>query len=300
MKERKYMEDMHLVITNQCNINCKYCYNKNLYNETKEMKKDLFHYIIDLAKDNGVKNIFLTGGEPTLHMSLEDMINYCSKKGLNVSITTNGKVLDEKRILDLEKVGLNGIAFSLDSLSNEGHNHVRLGSNYKDVWEKVLYTKNKTNMNVNIICVINKNNIKKIEKLIVEATKNGVSIVFQPLFEETKIDSLIKYLSNSEWERLKHILQIWGKYSGEEYTNKMLNYLETGDYSCEKCINYSKTLVVDYDGKVKICFMGTPILGNIMDEDILEKYKDFLHKLKKKCPFASRKCLPMEFGWYDE
>lgn len=54
------------------------------------MPLDLFHQIIDLVSGLGIRNVTLTGGEPTIYPHILEAIRCCKDHGLNVTIPTNG------------------------------------------------------------------------------------------------------------------------------------------------------------------------------------------------------------------
>ena len=94
-----------LHITNQCNLNCRYCYiNKNNIDMDFVVAKEIIDKLIVSLKENNFNNIVLSfsGGEPLLKIDLiEKIINYCN--GFNniyfsYRILTNGILIDDKVI----------------------------------------------------------------------------------------------------------------------------------------------------------------------------------------------------------
>jgi MoaA/NifB/PqqE/SkfB family radical SAM enzyme len=69
---------MNIMLTNHCNLNCKYCFahdsidNKN----KKEVSFENFKYYISFIKKNKYKKLNLIGGEPTLHTKFFDLLEY--------------------------------------------------------------------------------------------------------------------------------------------------------------------------------------------------------------------------------
>lgn len=60
---------MNIMMNSYCNLKCPYCFADNEINlcEEKSMTEENFDKIIELLKNNNVKDIRLIGGEPTLH-----------------------------------------------------------------------------------------------------------------------------------------------------------------------------------------------------------------------------------------
>ncbi|MHB9095115.1 MAG: radical SAM protein [Eubacteriales bacterium] len=86
--------DVHMSLTNQCNLYCKGCYSLNEQAETKEIDLNLAKSIVDnLAKLN-VFTVSLGGGEPLLYSHIFDLAQYIRIKNIAPNITTNGTLID--------------------------------------------------------------------------------------------------------------------------------------------------------------------------------------------------------------
>mgnify|MGYP006302547443 CR=1 FL=1 len=92
---------LRISITDYCNLKCFFCSNEGMSLSQKNRKhadvNDLI-YLIDILVKNGLKNISLTGGEPTLYKYLDQLINYVNQnEGINGrAIHTNGINLNSK------------------------------------------------------------------------------------------------------------------------------------------------------------------------------------------------------------
>ena len=114
---------LRISVIDKCNMKCIYCMpNGNIkWLDGKEILN--FKEIIRIASiftHLGITKIRLTGGEPLLRPSLENLI-----KGLikiqnieTISMTTNGFLLEEK-INQLKSAGLNSLNISLDTFREE-------------------------------------------------------------------------------------------------------------------------------------------------------------------------------------
>ncbi|EAL8372017.1 radical SAM protein, partial [Campylobacter jejuni] len=118
-----------------CNLKCPMC---PLSTEINSEKKkylfpfELFCKIIDIGVSKGLRAIKLNYlNEPLLRNDLEEFISYAKKAGiLDIYFSTNGMLLDEKRIYSLIKSGLDRIQISIDAFSEATYNKVRPGGNY--------------------------------------------------------------------------------------------------------------------------------------------------------------------------
>ena len=89
-----------------------------LYSNTKiqqlsigEIKKNIDYWCVNTP----LENIRFSGGEPTLHPNIRDIIGYCTIKGINrIAISTNGSNKFEL-YKDLIELGANDFSISLDA-----------------------------------------------------------------------------------------------------------------------------------------------------------------------------------------
>ncbi len=110
-------------ITNDCNLDCPKCFtynrsDKKYYKNIKDTKK-----IIDkiIEATSNVQLINLTGGEPTLHPMLFDIIEACKHKNINrITMNTNGiKIAEDFKLAERLKESGVQIVLSLDTFNSE-------------------------------------------------------------------------------------------------------------------------------------------------------------------------------------
>jgi GTP 3',8-cyclase len=114
---------LRISVTDKCNMKCIYCMpNGNIkWIDDKEILnfKEIVR-IVSILTHLGITKIRLTGGEPLLRPSLENLIRDLIKiKNIEtISMTTNGFLLEEK-INELKSAGLNSLNISLDTFREE-------------------------------------------------------------------------------------------------------------------------------------------------------------------------------------
>lgn len=114
------MKRCEMIITEYCNFSCGYCrgLKPEIYGnrKIKELSFDEICKNIDLwCKDIPLENIRFSGGEPTLHKNIVEIISYAKSKGIKrIAISTNGSNKFElyKKIID---AGCNDFSISLDA-----------------------------------------------------------------------------------------------------------------------------------------------------------------------------------------
>ncbi len=81
-----------VLFTGGCNFRCPFCHNSDLVLRYDEMDDVPLDFIISRLKrfKKWVDHIVITGGEPTIHKGLEDLIGIFKKQGMFVKLDTNG------------------------------------------------------------------------------------------------------------------------------------------------------------------------------------------------------------------
>lgn len=113
-------------VTQRCNLNCSYCYNKENLNKPDMLTTECVKKIIDKLKDINVQHINFTGGEILLRRDIEEIVKYTYDKGISSDILTNGLLLDKRARLYKY---INKFIISLDTLDEK--NNERFGLNIK-------------------------------------------------------------------------------------------------------------------------------------------------------------------------
>ena len=114
---------LRISVTDKCNMKCIYCMpNGNIkWIDNKEILRfKEINRIVSIFTNLGVTKIRLTGGEPLLRPSIENLIRDLIKiqNIESISMTTNGFLLEEK-INQLKSAGLSSLNISLDTFREE-------------------------------------------------------------------------------------------------------------------------------------------------------------------------------------
>ena len=109
-----------VTITSACNLDCPICYVHNKNQDPFHMEREQFRQVLDhLVADHGgeLDIVNLTGGEPTLHPHLLDLLAMARDAGVHrVTVCSNGVRLarDEVLVAELGRLGAR-IALSFDT-----------------------------------------------------------------------------------------------------------------------------------------------------------------------------------------
>lgn len=138
---------LRISITDKCNYRCSYCMPKDIFDKDHQFlrKNELLSYeeiieVVKILKDYGLEKIRLTGGEPLLRKNIELLIRALKEDALisEVTMTTNGSLLDMNKINKLKEYGLNSMTISLDSLSKNSTNTINpINNDLKKVLQSI-------------------------------------------------------------------------------------------------------------------------------------------------------------------
>jgi len=111
-------------LNNACNANCGFC---NFARDT--LPKERWEYVerqgafdaIDILYRQGIRYLILTGGEPTLHPHLTDIIAHAAGKGMKVMMVSNAGLFKPRRIRKYAKAGLSSFVISIDAATAQAH-----------------------------------------------------------------------------------------------------------------------------------------------------------------------------------
>jgi MoaA/NifB/PqqE/SkfB family radical SAM enzyme len=115
-------------LNNACNANCGFC---NFARD--KLPKDRWEYVerqgafdaIDILFRQGIRYLILTGGEPTLHPDLTDIIARATAKGMKVMMVSNAGLFKPRRIAEYAQAGLSSFVISIDAATAEAHEENR-------------------------------------------------------------------------------------------------------------------------------------------------------------------------------
>jgi len=117
------MPAIRIKLTGICNRTCSFCH------EEGDMKRiqniipadDFFTCIGQIMKKTGIQRIMLTGGEPTIHPKLVNIICGLKEFSNEISITTNGiKKISLEEWQRFKEVGLTKVIISIhDTLASD-------------------------------------------------------------------------------------------------------------------------------------------------------------------------------------
>ncbi len=305
--------------TNRCNLSCLHCYSKADLDAVDTLTTDKIMQTLPKLKQNGVKFLIFSGGEPLTRKDLFDIADKCKELGIITYLSTNGLYVgykNAKKILDT----FNYVGISIDG-SEKTHDHfrgldgsfkmsmeaVRLLNSYHDTKVGIRFTITKdTYDDLRFIFELaEKENIPKIyishlvysgrglDNLEMDLTKEqrrkAVNYVVDKAFEYYEKGRDIEIVTgNMEQDAILFLQKFTEKYpEHKEEMHKRL--VQWGGNSAGR-----KLLNIDSEGNVKPDPFFPQYIGNIFNQDFSDIWTDepseLLQKLREHPRKISGKC----------
>ena len=323
------MGKLKLKITELCNANCLCCQQR-----LKKYSKDIVKMMpIELAKkcidDVSVLNwnkLIFSGGEPTLHPHLFEMIRYSHEKHMVTSLYSNGGSITEGYIDELNTNGLDILMLSYYSFDEDVFCKIRQSNRlYRDATKamdclKILNNENRVFFKIRLQSVLTKYNYKSLPELLryaIEAKFETLSISYlehartQPLLYMNTNDinifqkmiipemkEIIMHTNNISNRDKDFNLRALDETFQDRYEGKPVD-IYNGQYRDARCncINKNEYIVVNPSGNVLPCcgmeyYDENIFFGNVKDDKIAniidgDTFKDFWNREKEICKYCA-------------
>ena len=124
--KRPPLRYVDLALDFDCNLKCQHCFALSLKQENRR-KLTISEYrdIAEQCMKLGTVNFSFQGGEPLLLENLKDIIHAFRPHQNLISVTTNGTLLNGRRIEELKRMGVDILTVSLDSSIPDEHDSFR-------------------------------------------------------------------------------------------------------------------------------------------------------------------------------
>jgi Fe-coproporphyrin III synthase len=111
--------------TKTCNLKCVHCYAEaEIRKFSGELTTDEARAMIDDLAAFKVPALLMSGGEPLVRPDILDLAQYATTKGIRVTFSTNGTLIDEKKAARIADIGVSYVGISIDG-GEERHDHFR-------------------------------------------------------------------------------------------------------------------------------------------------------------------------------
>lgn len=137
--QKNYPSELVFMVTDRCNSSCIMCPSKT-FREGNVLPLPIHKKIVREADGERIKAVIFTGGEPLMDPTIFEKIQVTSEAlpQAKLFFFTNGSLLHKKdNIHNLLTTGLDSITVSLDAVTAEEYNKVRLNMSFKQLIENI-------------------------------------------------------------------------------------------------------------------------------------------------------------------
>ena len=298
------LNDIQFELTSTCNERCIHCY---IPNERKNLGHDItyedFCYVIDQFVEMGGLHVGLSGGECLTHKHILEMIDYCRKKDLTITILSNLIALRDEQIPFLKQANIAHIQTSLYSMDAAIHDKI---TSIEGSWEKTKKAIEKlvaANIPVQISCpLMNANKDSFVDVLKYAESLHTIATTDYIIMAEANydIDNLAHRLSVVDVEKAIRSVLEYKQHKADLSQNNLLS----NDSRCNEIIKSHpacgaglNSLCILSSGDVCACpGWNGMVCGNIHQQPLKEiwHHSEQLNNIRKTTKSDFPQCLECE------
>lgn len=259
----------------RCNSQCGYC-DLPLNEGRKELNREEIKTIFTDLYNEGVRFVFLQGGEPTLRKDLVDIIYDLDDIGFTQTLVTNGTRLTDSFIEKIAKVPIS-ISISLDTLNAERYQTIRGANQLKLVLNGIDRLANFPSPKY-ITCIVSDINRKDVMSVLEYAKdKECIPVVGAYHWDVErygKSDLLLQYKKSTAIAVFNEITQtdLIPKGYFKNYIKDNIDWLN--DQSLPRCDAGRYSISIDSSGNVAPC-LALKHQGNLLEQPFREIVNQF-------------------------
>lgn len=293
-------KEIMLEITDRCNLNCDFCFNK-LYvakkRDGKELDTKSIKQIIDKVKASGVKIIRFTGGEPLLRKDIFELMAFAFQKNLKVWLNTNATLINRENVRKIVKY-VDNVLIPLNSFDIQHERRVTGSNSFKSKLKGIILLKKYGIRYLRCGTVATKENILNLEKLHNLVKRLGISD--WELFRVIPLENHSLPLNNDDVALLVEKLLKISEQENKSY--KIANAIPFCSYDPEKVRKVALgsfaddghiRFVINTSGYARPMYYLNENIGNILQSDIVIMWNNkFMKRMRKLCfvPEACKRC----------
>lgn len=274
------MYNVHVGLTNACNLNCNHCYVKRKGETISQVvNEDL---LIDIIDRIGSAIVTYTCGENLLYENFNSFAKRVNKKRLYQILISNGVLINSQSIVqDLENCGINQINISLDSSNSYNHdknrgmvgtfdaaiNALKLIADSNNITPLIATSVSNVNLSelLNILLLGQELGVKSFS-FIRERNNFGMSEINDNYYNE--MEKVISYSYNNDLDLHIHDFTL------DKTINDLYHSNRIDKAFCEKLIDmnnchiYKKLILITPCGNVYPCVFSSQHIGNIYTDSL--------------------------------
>jgi radical SAM protein with 4Fe4S-binding SPASM domain len=276
-------------LNSDCNYNCEYCY------ATKEKALVSTQKWLDFLNELSlfdIQTVEISGGEPLLFKDLGAILNKCSDAGYQVTIYTNGSLINQRFVGMIKQIDTQ-IIISIKYDCTAAYEKATSSGLHLSIIEKNIMFLVKNNIPVVAFITVNRSNLKHIKDTINRAIELGAFPVIERYVpvKDQKTNKRLCITANDWGYVLGLIKDVYREY------NSLIDGV--GRIQGRICSCYTTQFSVMQDGSVLPCqFLPNKMsIGNILEDNVIniwlkmQKQQEVWLKLPSDCIACKNKKL---------
>ena len=280
-----YPLQLGLFVTNQCNFACSYCIMdaRDTVDTAAELSREAIFAIIDSAAQAGVRSIDFSGGEPLYRADCRDLVSYAVKQGLEVSLVTNGSLLDDSLAGEFARQSRYKplrIRISLDAAHRELNDTYRFAGSYDSALQAINSLLHKR-ITPEISTVLHQQNQHSFTDLLAFMTEKRLKVIHVNPLMPTGRGKQLRHLTLplTDFKTIMQQKQQWEqKYGITIKADTPLDFLVNPDKDhdiVQRCLLGYFFLGIHANGNIYPCPNMMDInLGNIRTTDLVNLWRE--------------------------
>ena len=269
--------------TLRCNSACGYCdlpLNQGRYEMSR---KEISRVFSDLYHE-GLRIVFVQGGEPLLRKDLPDILDDLSSIGFTISLITNGTKLSSELLARLARHPIS-ISISLDTLDRQRYRIIR-GADQLPLVLKGIELLDTYPHSKFLTCIVSEVNQHDVMDVMRFARKHGMIPVLGAYHWDVsrygKVDPRLQYQKSTATAVFRKVLKSNVVPKGY-FRNYLLDNIRwLNDQDLEACDAGRYSIAIDASGNVAPC-LALPHSGNLLSSSLAEILDSFDYSTIRRC-----------------
>jgi radical SAM protein with 4Fe4S-binding SPASM domain len=272
-------------LTLSCNMRCMHCGSSAGDTRSQELTTNEALNLCSQLQELRAKYINLTGGEALLRKDWYVIAKEIKDRGMQVSVLSNGLLLNQKTIAQLRNVGVYAIAISLDGGTAQTHDTIRGIPGSFEKCLSGLEALKKENLPATIITTVHKGNLSElplIRDLIIGKTKAWQIQIAVPIgrfpreyiLSKEEFYAVALFIAAMKKRYSARELAVMGAHSIGYHSQVLRNTMVSPVWNgCQAGIS---VLGIESDGSIKGC-LSLPesfVEGNIRQRPLADIWED--------------------------
>lgn len=256
----------------RCNSSCGYC-NLPLNVGRKEMSREEIRHVFSRLYCNGLRLVFVQGGEPLLRRDLTEILQDLHEIGFHLTVITNGTRLSAQLVRAFSVLGVS-ISISLDTLDRMRYEQIRGADQLDEVLAGVALLRDYSQPKF-MTCIVSEVNRGEVKELVAFARQRGFLPVVGAYHWDVglygKLDERLMYDRQQASLVFEQLLEEEALPPGylRQYAQDNVTWLRGVRLSPCDAGRYS--IAIDASGNVSPC-LSLPAVGNLLKSSFQDIY----------------------------